>query len=214
MKNLKEVKKQKGKEWIDSEGRKIEKKRCTQSEVYNEGKASKIALEALSLLKKLSMLKKTVSESSKKSYKLSIAEEIRKPSKDGNINHSWYSFNKDVKIQIFTQVSKGFKDEDRVIINDFLNQAIESDNLSKTLEGFVKSIISTKDHKIQTTQINKLAKMNETPSEFFNKAIEYAKNVVTVDIVTEYHNIFVKNIDGEFKQISLNYSGIDLDDEF
>jgi len=208
-KNLLIPKKQKGTQWLDSENRPVEKKRCNASEIYNDSRTLKIAKDALNIIKKLSELKELVNECSIKSYELSIADEIRKPSKDQNINHTWYSFDKIIKIQMNTRITKKINDEDRMAINDHFKKALEFDNISSVIKNYIRKIISINDRKIQSADILKLAKMSDTESEHFNNAIHRAKEVKIENITTQYHIISIKDEDGLYINLPLNYATID-----
>lgn len=198
--------------WHDESGLAVPKSRVTKAEKEREAAAKKIVDKANQAHKFLSEIKAMITEATEK-----ILEEARKENKvklEGKGNFTWFSFDRSVKIE--TQVNETVKFDDILI-------ASAKERLLELIRGSIQGldfIITIVEEAFQTSRgqldpkkILGLRKHTERiPEGDFKK--EWQEVMTLIDKATsrnftkKYQRVSVKDENGEYKVIELNFSAL------
>lgn len=202
----------KEKEWIDESGTSIPYNRTTQSERLREKKAYTIAQKAININLVLCDFKRFVQEACE-----DVIELIRKDAKiktDSKGNATWYNFDHSIKIEINVNESIRFDDTlidgAKEILMNLIDKNINGD-------GFIKAIVSeafqTSSGRLDTKRILGLKKhssriTNKDIKKEWDKAMSLIAQSITRPNSKSYFRIWVKDDEGEYQNIDLNFSSI------
>ena len=130
---------------------------------------------------------------------------------DAKGNWSIYSFDRSLMLDVAVSTPVRFDDltilAAQSILNEFLSETIES-KLSY-VKDFVRDAFSTSRGKLDTKKVVGLLKwQTKINSEKYDKACELIKKAIVRPDSKTYYRIFVKDGEGEYQCIDLNFSNI------
>jgi hypothetical protein len=198
--------------WVDEAGTEIPKQRITKLEKLKEKSSNSILGVAQKVSAALAELKAQVNSAHD-----TIIDEMSTENKvkiDSKGNFTWYNFNKTIKIE--TNVNDLIKFDEALLstARDILTNIID-ENLQG--DDFVKSIVTdafkTSKGKLDTKRIMGLKKHtsrigNESIKTKWQKAMELIDSSISRPSSKKYTRVYLKNIDGAYDVIKLNFSDI------
>lgn len=202
----------KNQNWIDEAGNSIPYNRLTGSEKLREKSAHTLAKQAFALNARISEFKTLVKKMCDE-----VVEAIRSENKiktDSKGNFTWYNFNQSIKIEVNVNELIRF---DEVLIDAAKDKLMKiiSNNISG--DDFIKSIVTeafqTTTGKLDTRRILGLKKHSTRISkkdlkEEWMSAMELIDKSITRPESRNYFRIYVKEENGDFKAIDLNFSSV------
>mgnify|MGYP003602493529 CR=1 FL=1 len=202
----------KDKFWIDESGTQIPYNRTTPIERKKEKHAAAILKKGQSVFKILSELKAAVREASEEVLNAEREASNVKLSEKGN--YTWYNFDRSIKIQV--DVSEPIKFEEIKIAS----AKEKLMNLIRTNISGDEFIISIAEDAFQTSSGRldpaKILGLRKYSSRIKNEAIkvEWEATMKLIDSsITRpksksYYKIWVKNTEGQYEGVELNFSNI------
>lgn len=207
-----EIYKQNGSTWSDEAGTPIPGNRVTKSEKLRENTAYKLATKAKALSGSLAEFKSYMHEACADVVAAIRAENNIKT--DGKGNFTWYNFDQSIKVEGNVNEAIRF---DSVLIEGAKEKLLHIINENVQAEDFVKGIVidafQTTNGKLDTRRVLGLKKHTTRIS---NKAIrvEWDEAMALIDkSITRpesktYYRVSVKDEQGEYQGIDLNFSSI------
>lgn len=198
--------------WIDEAGNSIPFNRTTKSERIKERLANKILKEAQKVNASLEALKKLVDNAVNE-----VIEECRKENGvklEGKGNYTWYNFNRSIKIE--TNINELIK-FDEILLESAKEKLLGLIREYTSGDDFIKSIVEqafqTNTGKLDTKRILGLKKQTDRiKNEQIRMVWQEAMNLIDKSISRpdskKYMKVFLKNSEGEYENIQLNFSSI------
>jgi Txe/YoeB family toxin of Txe-Axe toxin-antitoxin module len=207
-----EVKQQKGTVWIDESGNNIPGNRITELEKFREKKAFQLAAEAQKLSHKLAEFKALIADVCEQ-----VLEKIRKEEKlksDHKGNYTWFNFDRSIKIEVSINEAIAFDD---VLIGGAKTKLLELIDNSISGDDFIKQIImeafQTTKGKLDTSRVLGLRghssriKNAEIKAQW-QEAMDLIDRSISRPQSKTYYRVWVRQDNGEYKSIDLNFSSV------
>ena len=196
--------------WLDEQGNKRPRKYLTKLERMQESEIGKILKRAEFLNEKLSEFKEAVAASCEK-----LVEEYAKRNKldttkwKGNI--TLMSFDRSVKIELNVNNRIEFDDlaikACKALLDEFLSENIDAKNAF--IAEIVTDAFSTSRGKLDTKKVLGLLKYeSKIKDEKFQKAMGFLKESIRNVGSKNYYRISVKDDDGSWEPIRLDFSSL------
>jgi hypothetical protein len=196
--------------WLDEQGNKRPRKYLTKLERMQESEIGKILKRAEFLNEKLSEFKEAVASSCEK-----LVEEYAKRNKldttnwKGNI--TLMSFDRSVKIELNVNNRIEFDDlaikACKALLDEFLSENIDAKNAF--IAEIVTDAFSTSRGKLDTKKVLGLLKYeSKIKDEKFQKAMGFLKESIRNVGSKNYYRISVKDDDGSWQPIRLDFSSL------
>jgi hypothetical protein len=196
--------------WLDEQGNKRPRKYLTKLERMQESEIGKILKRAEFLNEKLSEFKEAVASSCEK-----LVEEYAKRNKldttnwKGNI--TLMSFDRSVKIELNVNNRIEFDDlaikACKALLDEFLSENIDAKNAF--IAEIVTDAFSTSRGKLDTKKVLGLLKYeSKIKDEKFQKAMGFLKESIRNVGSKNYYRISVKDDDGSWEPIRLDFSSL------
>lgn len=206
------IKKQqlKDKVWITEDKITIPVNRLTETEKIAETNAYKIAQAALKINEQLGEFKANIIELCGEVYEKSL-KETETDGKDRKGNYTWYNFDRSIKIEIAISERIDFDnlliDAAREKLNTFLNQHLNgSDDFFKQI---VQSAFETSKGRLDAKKVLSLKRHKDrTTNALYHEAMDLIDQSIRRPESKTYFRVYVKDTDGKYKNIELNFSNI------
>lgn len=203
---------QQGDTWTDEAGNKIPVNRITKTEKMCDKHAYGLANKAIELSAKLSEFKGTIKVVCEHVLAAKLAELKKAPTIKGNF--TWYNFDQTIKIEC--QVSESIR-FDEILIEAAKEKllAVISNNI--TGDDFIKEIVmdafQTTAGKLDTKRILSLRRhtdkiKNASIRTEWEEAMKLIDKSVTRPDSKTYYRVSVKNAEGEFESIVLDFASV------
>lgn len=196
--------------WADETGQKIPYNRITPAERLMERHSWKILKGALDLNKRLAAFKDQIRELCQEAHDAYMKEQNVTRETKGNF--TWFNFNRTIKVEI--NVNEPIQFDDMTItaakakFDEFLEENITSKN------EFVKEMIIDAFETQRTGQLDVKSVMrtiryeNKVNDPLFSEAAALVNQAIRRPKSKSYFRVSVKNTDGGYDNIDLNFSSI------
>jgi hypothetical protein len=207
-----QVTRQQGEFWIDEAGNKIPANRVTNAEKKRESGAYKLAVKASKLSKELSTFKAYFIEITTEVVAAVLAELKRDPNKKGN--YTWYNFDQTIKVECDVNERISF---DPILIEAAKEKLLEVISTNIQGDDFIKEIVidafQTTSGKLDTRRVMGLRKhttkiKTKAIRAEWEAAMELIDRSISRPDSKTYYRISVKNDQGEYEAISLDFSNV------
>ncbi len=208
------VEQKKGGNWIDETGMEIPYNRITQSEKLKERVTAKMARTAAGLNKQMTAFKQLIIKECK-DVVASVRNEIE-ALKETKGNYTFYNFARTIRVEVSINEEIKFDDLKIDAAKDILMTMIDN-NISG--DDFIKQIVmdafQTRKGSLDTKRVLGLKRHTERIKnagikEQWAKAMDLIDQSITRPGSTTYYRISVKNEQGRFENIDLNFSSINV----
>jgi len=207
------IQKQKGKVWYDESGMGIPVNRITKAEKLAERKAGKIVKDAIRLNERLQEFKHYLTEASREVYEAFLKENGGKIKEDYKGNFTWYNFDRSIKIEVNVNTPIEFDDILIQMAKDKFNEFLEKNITAKN--AFAKELVlqafETRKGKLDTKRVLGLTKyVDKVNDPLFSEAVSLINKAIRRRESKAYYKIYVKNNEGKYEPIELNFSNIKI----
>jgi hypothetical protein len=198
--------------WKDEKGTEIPYNRTTKSERLLERTTAKLAKEALRLNADLAAFKNYVQEVCDEAYEVFMAEkENTKADKAPKGNFTFYNFNRTIKVEVAVHERIDFDDLTIKACKDKLDTFL-SDNI-ESKDTFIKQMVldafETSRGNLDPKKVMSLLRYrSKISSPIFQEAMTLLEDSIRRPESKTYFRVWVKNHEGAFKNIDLNFSSI------
>ena len=196
--------------WIDEAGNSIPVKRITRSEKLMELKSTLLLKGARMINDRLIAFKTDIKTICEEVEKASLAENgvVRENAK-GNL--TWYNFDRSIKVE--RSVSEPMRFDELTIsaakskLDEFLNEAIESKfDFAKDM---ILTAFETTKGQLDPKKITPLTRYERKVNHpLFSEACRLIQQALRRPESKTYYRVWVKDEDGKFQAIELNFSNI------
>lgn len=199
-----------GKKWIDPAGNVIPANRVTPLEKRKERFADKIKKNAIKISQELSALKGLIETSSSEIYQ-EVMQEKNIDIKKKKGNFTWFNFDRTIKIEIErndkTEFDSILIDSCKTKLDTFLSTNINTEN--QFIKQLILDAFQTTKGRLDTQRVMSLLKYkSKINNELFLSAMEDLENSITREFRKRYSRVWLKDADGEWVNIPLNYSDV------
>lgn len=200
--------------WKDEAGMPIPFNRLTPFEKKAERTVAKLAKDALEVHNRLADFKQQMRDAATELYNLFLKENDGKVGKNkGNV--TLFNFDRSIKLEV--------KINDRIELDpNFINLAkaeldIMIEGLTKDAQNAVQVLLQTAfETSGGSLDVKKILSLKKHTSRFnnnhWNKAMEHIDKSIRNPSSKEYFRVWVKSDDGQYRDIQLNFSAIELED--
>jgi Protein of unknown function (DUF3164). len=195
--------------WRDETGMLIPRTRLTNYEKLREKTLAKLLKEAKVITAKLDAFKKQVQAEEKALFEAAMADNAVKVDSKGN----WNVFSFDRSIRFEVAISEPIKFDDltimaaQTLLNEFLQDEIESKN--EFVKDLIRDAFATSRGKLDSKRVLGLVKHKmKINNAKFSQACDLIEKGVVRPKSKKYHRIFLKDSEGEYKCVELNFSNI------
>lgn len=199
--------------WTDENGITIPAGRVTASEKLREKVCDRLIKKAIALNEKLNAFKDEFIEDSDNVYDV-VMKENDVNSSDRKGNFTFYNFDRSIKVEIDINERIEF-DEAMIAVakehfDTFLGTA--SGGVDDMIREMILDAFSTSKGKLDTKKVMNLTRYrsrvdaNKYPN--FHKAIDAIEKGIRKPNSKRYHRISVRNKEGEYEAVNLNFSSI------
>jgi hypothetical protein len=196
--------------WADESGQQIPYSRITSAERLMERHSWKILKGALDINKRLTEFKDMIRELCQEAHDAFMAEQNITRETKGNF--TWFNFNRSIKVEI--NVNEPIQFDDMTItaakakFDEFLEENITSKN------EFVKAMIidafeTQRNGQLDTKAVMKITRYEKRINDpKFSEAVELINSAIRRPKSKSYFRVSVKNEEGGYDNIDLNFSSI------
>jgi hypothetical protein len=198
--------------WTDESGMQIPFTRTTPIERKKEKVAFSLVKKALKANEFLKEVKEAVSEATEQI--LNAEREANNVKLDGKGNYTWYNFDRSIKVQVDINETIKF---DEIKIASAKEKLMNLIRTNVSGDDFIISLVEdafqTSRGKLDAKKILSLRKhTNRIKTGNIKKGWDEAMNLIDESISRpkskSYHKIWLKNDDGKYESIELNFSAL------
>lgn len=195
--------------WFDESGTGIPYKRTTILERTKEKHSATLVKDALAVNKRLEGFKQTIKSLCEEVYKQASDENNVKLDSKGN--YTWFNFDRSIKIEVSVSERIDFDDLTIASAKQKLDEFLDK-NIDAKIE-FAKNIVtdafSTSRGKLDAKKVLGLLKYRSKITDTgFQEALDLIEKSVRRPDSKTYHRVFVRDEDGKYNAIELNFSNI------
>jgi len=198
--------------WTDESGIQIPYNRITGSERKKEKNAYSIVKKAQKAAEILKEVKQAITTATEEM--LNAEREENNVALTGKGNYTWYNFDRSIKVQV--DVNEAIKFDDIKIASakekliDLIRNNITGDDF---IISIVEDAFQTSRGKLDAKKILSLRKhssriQSEEIKELWEDAMKLIDEATTRPSSKSYHKIWIKNEDGKYDPIELNFSAL------
>lgn len=205
---------QSGTSWAQEDGSLVEKKRLFPHEIKAERSAVRLFNQAIKIQNLLAEMiedaEKSVANVQESYMKAKSPEKLEEDLETKSF--TFYSFNRDIKIERIVQALTGYKEEDIALSKEYFEKFITEFEgpveKIEILKELVMSAFTTKSGKFDYKKLDALLGYKEKiGDETFQKAIQLLEEARYNKKLKSYYNIYFRNDDGVYQQVNLRLSG-------
>lgn len=203
---------QNGEFWTDESGTRIPANRVTKAEKLRDKTAYTLAVKAQKLNSDLAAFKAQVMQACDDVVRAMLAELNREPNKKGN--YTWYNFDQTIKVECDVNEAIRF---DPILIEAAKEKLLEVISANIQGDDFIKEIVidafQTTSGKLDTRRVLGLRKhtskiRTKVIRDEWEAAMALIDKSITRPDSKTYYKILVKNDQGEFEAICLDFATI------
>lgn len=209
-----EIKKQTGADfWTDEAKVSIPANRITKSEKLREKSAYTLATKAQKVNALLHELKEAFNQLTQEVIDAIRFENDMAIKKDSKGNFTWYNFDRSIKIEANNH---DFIDFDETALSlckeklyEFLDEKLSGNQDTEFIAEIVRDAFSNTKGKVDVKKVMPLLKYeSKVKSEAFAKAMTFLRDGIRKNGSKIYSRVSVKNAEGKYESINLNFSSI------
>lgn len=198
--------------WTDEAGTSVPSNRITKTEKLKEKSAFALAKKAIQINKVLAEFKSDIIKICDEIVEAVRSENEIKTNSKGNF--TWYNFDQSIKIEVNVNQSIKF---DEILIDGAKEKLLHLIEGNVTAEEFIKSIIldafQTTNGKLDTRRVLGLKRhtgriTNKVVKEEWDEAMSLIDKAIIRPESRSYYKIYIKDSEGKFEPIDLNFSSI------
>lgn len=200
----------KEKTWRDEAGTDVPANRITFIEKMKEKHSFKIATDAYKINRQLTIFKATIRAMCQQVFDQVMSESEKQKATKGNF--TWYNFNGSIKIEVSINENIEF---DGLLIEKCKQKLLEivSESISAD-KAFIKELVlgafQTSKGRLDTKKIMSLKKYStRIKDERYMQAMTYLDESIRRPDSKTYFRVWVKDDNGQYQNIDLNFSSID-----
>ena len=204
------IKKQKGTIWSDTQGNKIPLKYIDKGDKLSENHATVLYNEAKKISDALKSFKEKIGAKSDEVFNQKMADKKLTEIKDRKGNFTWSNFDGSIKIE--TSVSELFSFDDALMtgakhcFDSFISDQVDDDNPVGIM--IREAFTATRKGYDAKKLMNLLKYREKVKNEHFTKALDLLKDAMKVTSTKRYHRVFIRDAEGKYKCVELNFSSI------
>ena len=196
--------------WKDEKGLQIPYLRTTKVERLMERKSNKLLNEALKINVKLANFKEQLQDVCHEVYDNFMTENGNDEKKHKG-NFTWYNFDRSIKIEVNVNERIEFDDLSITACKDKLDQFLSANVESK--DEFIKQLVldafETSRGKMDAKKVMSLLRYkSKIKSSLFQEAMNLLENSIRRPDSKTYFRIWLKNSNGKYENVDLNFSSI------
>jgi hypothetical protein len=199
----------KGDAWTDEAGMAIPFNRISKSEKVKEATSSSLIKDALGIQSMLFSFKTKI-EKAMDDVVNSLIEEKKLP-KNSKGNHTFYNFDKSIKIEVDAKDNLRF-DEALIAAARQQLDAFISDNVQGTddiIRQLINSAFQNTKGGLDSKKVMSLFKYKtKIKDNRFIKALELIEQSISRPSSKKYFRVWAKDADGQYQNIDLNFSSL------
>lgn len=198
--------------WTDEAGIQIPANRITKVEKLKENKAFTLAKEATKITKSLSDFKELI-RGIFAEVEAAERAEAKVEKKPGKGNFTWYNFDRTIKVECnineridFDQTQIGFCKE---LLDQYIDENIGAEGEAVLIKELVKSAFSNTKGRLDAKKVMSLLNYrSKIKHELYQKAMTHLENSIRRPDSKTYYSVAIREEDGSYKDIQLNFSSI------
>lgn len=197
--------------WQDEAGNRIPFKRVSAYERKAESRVAQMARAAASINDKLVAFKNDVQSAAAELYEAFIAENGGKAPGQGKGGATFYNFDRSIKVEVSVSNAITFDDNLIQLAQDKLNELL-TDGLQEA-KDFVKPLVmdafQTSRGRLDTKRVLGLRRYADKITDpRYAEAMAFIDKAIRKPSSKEYFRVWVRNAQGEYQDIQLNFSAI------
>lgn len=196
--------------WTDENGTQVQYSRTTKVERLMETSSYKIATKAVSLHKKLADFKQELAQLHQEAYECYL-QENNIDAKDRKGNFSWFNFDRSIKVEGTISERIEFDEmavkASKELLYEFLSDNVQSED--EMIKEMVMSAFETTNGRLDTKRVFSLIRYkSKIKNKKFHHAVGLLENGIRRPDSKIYFRTSLKNADGKYEAIDLNFSSI------
>lgn len=204
---------QKSSIWTDESGIEIPVNRISKAENLRERLSEKVLKAAMKVNEQLYNLKAIISNANDAVMR-EIAKENRhleKATRWGKGNHTWYNFDRSVKIEVNINEMIRFDEAKisaaRELFDNFIDRNVTgTDDIVRQL---INSAFSNTKGGLDSKKVLSLLKYRtRIKDKSFHAALDLIEQSISRPDSKKYYRVWVKNEEGQYENVDLNFSSI------
>lgn len=198
-----------GKAWIDEIGIEIPFNRILKSEKLKEQLSGSLFKQALKINSLLLAFKEAIERAVLEVRELLISEE--KLHKNSKGNFTWYNFDRSIKIEVNVnetiRFDEGMIASARELFDSFISKNVQgTDDIVRQLIN--TAFANTKGGLDSKKVLSLLKYRTKIKDKQFQQALDLIQDSISRPTSKRYFRVWVKNEDGQYENIELNFSSI------
>ncbi len=197
--------------WYDETGIAIPVNRITKAEKLAERKSGQIVKKAIDLNKRLKSFKRYLKQAVMDVYEAFLNENGGKVKENYKGNFTLYNFDRSIKIEV--NISEPIDFDDITIqlaqekLQEFLSKNINSKN--EFIKELVLDAFKTRRGKLDSKRVLNLTRwVQKVNDPLFTEAVELINKSIRRKPSKTYYKVFVKDDEGQYQNIELNFSNV------
>lgn len=200
--------------WIDATGNAVPLKYVSKTDISKEVHAGRVLKTALACEKALTELFSIINAATN-DIKLMIKQEYElkkdKPHRAGKGSLTWYNFDRSLKVEAdmneIVKWDNALMTEALNLLNKYLQKNLSDGNT--LIYDLVQSAFANTKGMIDTGKVFQILKhKDKIKANDFQKACELITQAQGIDRTKLYYRVWVKEEDGQYRNINLNFSNI------
>jgi hypothetical protein len=200
--------------WTNAAGDPVPVKHISRSEKLKEATAARLYKKALKVQEALLDLfadmqaaNMEIDAALRKDYELKTGQQ----KKAGKGGLTWYNFDASVKVETnvneYLKFDDGLMKEAQVLLNEYIGSRLNEDQ--KLIAAIAADAFSTSKGSFDPRKVFNLLKYEgQVKSTRFSKVCELIRNAQRIDKAKAYYRISVRQADGSYQPIKLNFSSL------
>jgi hypothetical protein len=196
--------------WQDENGTAIPTNRLTYLEKQAEKNTLKLLKGAQSINQQLVKFKNEVASLCDAIYEASL-EETKTKGKDRKGNFTFFNFNRTIKVEVSISERIEFDDLKIQACQEKLNQLIDqgTTGVDSFLKGIIMDAFQKSNGSLDAKKVMSLKKhKSRTKATLYHEAMDLLDESIRRPESKRYFRIFLKNEEGKYENIDLNFSSI------
>lgn len=199
--------------WYDESGDRIPYKRITAMEKACEKALAKIAKDGIALSEKMAKFKEHIRDTAQALYEQFLEENGGQSRGKGKGNVMLYNFDRSIKLEVSIDERITFDDNLIELAKDRLYSFIDKNagGIDDFIKDLIMSAFETSRGKLDAKKVLSLKKHAERISDpLFHEAMKFIDRSIRRPQSKAYYRIWVKGPDGEYQNVDLNFSSIQI----
>lgn len=198
--------------WKDETGLEVPFNRITKSEKLREVKSYQLVTEAAKINAKLKEFKELIREACT-DVANAVREENKMVKKDSKGNFIWFNFDRSIMVECNINEQIAFDDTLIALcqekLNEFLSRTLEGSDNAIMIRELVKDGFENTRGRLDAKKVMSLLKhKSKIDSKLYQDAMGFLEQSIRRPESKTYYRVSVKNGEGKYDVINLNFSSI------